>query len=102
MTATLERIPTDFWDKWDSTRVTDTRPQPVELTNEPQPRQQRSLGGRALRAFLRVVIMLGIGVGGTLAWQAYGDEARQLLATAYPLQLGWIAPPAATTAVAPP
>src|SRR4029077_8754979 len=33
---------------------------------------------------------------------AYGDEARHLLATAYPDQMGWIAPQAATTAPAPP
>jgi hypothetical protein len=46
--------------------------------------------------------MVGVGVVGTLAWQAYGDEARQLLASAYPQQLGWIAPQAATTALAPP
>jgi hypothetical protein len=101
MTATLQRVPTDFWEKWDSARVPDTRPQPVELTNEPPPRRQRSLGRRALRAFLRFTITLGIGVGGTLAWQAYGDEVRQLMAIAYPEQLGWIAPQAATNALAP-
>ena len=101
MTATLQGVPTDFWEKWDSARVPDTRPQPVELTSEPPPRQQRSLGRRALRAFLRLVITLGVGVGGTLAWQAYGDEARQLMAGAYPEQLGWVAPQATTTALAP-
>ena len=75
MTATLERIPTDFWDKWDATRVADAPPSPVQVTDAPRQRQQRSLGRRALRAFLRVVVTLGIGVGGTLAWQAYGDDA---------------------------
>jgi hypothetical protein len=102
MTATLERIPTDFWDKWDSTRVADAAPPPVDATEAP--RQQRSLGQRTLRAFLRVVITLGIGVGGTLAWQAYGDGVRQLIAIAYPEQLGWIAPQAPqamTAALAP-
>lgn len=100
MTATLERIPTDFWDKWDSTRVADPSPSPAEVTEASRPRQQRSLGRRASRAFLRVAITLGIGVGGTLAWQAYGDEARQLMASAYPEQLGWIAPQATTNALA--
>ena len=101
MTAELQRIPTDFWDKWDSTRATDVSPPPVEVAEAPRPRPQRSLGRRAVRAFLRFVITLGIGVGGTLAWQAYGDDARQLMASAYPEQLGWIAPQAATTALAP-
>ncbi|HEY6173397.1 MAG TPA: hypothetical protein VIX73_03095, partial [Kofleriaceae bacterium] len=101
MTATLQRIPTDFWDKWDSTRVADATPPPVEMTEGPRPRRQRPFGRRALRAFLRFAITLGIGVGGTLAWQAYGDDARQLMASAYPEQLGWIAPQATTTAVAP-
>jgi hypothetical protein len=101
MSATLQRIPTDFWDKWDSTRHSDGGPPPVEVT-QATPRRQRSRGRRFLRACLRVLITLGIGVGGTLAWQAYGDETRQLMATAYPMQLGWIAPPAATTALAAP
>jgi hypothetical protein len=102
MSATLQRIPTDFWDKWDSTRVTDVSPPPVGVTEAPRPRQRRSLGRRALRAFLRFGITLGIGVGGTLAWQAYGDDARQLMASAYPEQLGWIAPQAATAATTAP
>jgi uncharacterized protein HemX len=103
MSATLQRVPNDFWDKWDSTRITDTQPQLVEVTNEPPPqppRRKRSLGRRALRSFLRLVITLGIGVGGTLAWQGYGDDARQLMAVAYPGQLGWIAPQATTNALA--
>jgi hypothetical protein len=49
----------------------------------------------------RFLIAVGIGVGGTLAWQTYGDAARQMIATAYPERLGWIAPPAPTTAPAP-
>jgi hypothetical protein len=54
-----------------------------------------SLGKRALSAFARFLITLGIGIGGTLAWQSYGDGARQIIATAYPEQLGWVAPQAA-------
>jgi hypothetical protein len=49
----------------------------------------------------RFLIAVGLGIGGTLAWQAYGDAARQMIATAYPERLGWIAPPAPTTAPAP-
>ena len=104
MTATLQRTPPDFWDKWDSARAGEVRPRPVEVRYEQPPpplRRRRSLGRRALRAVLRFLITLAIGVGGTLAWQAYGDDSRQLLANAYPQQLGWIAPQPTTTALAP-
>jgi hypothetical protein len=37
------------------------------------------------------LVAVGIGVGSTLAWQAYGDAAREKIAGAYP-QLGWLAP----------
>ena len=57
-----------------------------------------SLGKRALSGFVRFLITLGIGIGGTLAWQSHGDEARQIIATAYPEQLGWVAPQAAPPA----
>ena len=102
MSATLQRIPTDFWDKWDSARGSDPGSYPADLSHAPPRRRQRSFGRRAVRAFIRFVIALGIGVGGTLAWQAYGDEARQMAASSYPEQLGWIAPPAATAALAAP
>ena len=107
MSATIQRVPTDFWEKWESVRAMDARstpverPAPVELTEAP-PRRERSFGRRALRACARFMIALGIGVGGTLAWQAYGEEARQLLAAAYPDQMSWIAPQAGTAALAPP
>jgi len=43
------------------------------------------------------VLAVGIGVGSTLAWQAYGDAAREKIADAYP-QLAWLAPRAAAAA----
>ena len=75
--------------------VPELRPRPPrdELLPPPAP----SFG---LRAF-PFLIAVGIGIGGALAWQAYGDAARQMIATAYPERLGWIAPPAPTTAPAP-
>jgi hypothetical protein len=100
MSSTLQHAPADFWDKLDSTRVTDLRPRPVEVTEEPPPPPRRSLGRRALRRFLRVTITLGVGIVGTLVWQAYGDDARQTMAMGYPDQLGWIAPQAAAGAPA--
>jgi hypothetical protein len=41
-----------------------------------------------------------MGVAATLAWQSYGDAARQMIASSYP-QLGWLAPQTAAAATAP-
>lgn len=60
----------------------------------PAPRKRPSLGKRGLRALARYLITLCIGVSATLAWQSYGDVARQLVASSSPV-LGWLAPPAA-------
>ena len=48
---------------------------------------------RTLLAPLRFLITLCIGVAATLAWQSYGDAARQMIANSYP-QFGWLAPQA--------
>jgi hypothetical protein len=37
------------------------------------------------------LIMFCGGIAATLAWQSYGDAARQIIARSYP-QLGWLAP----------
>ena len=100
MSDTIQRAPADFWDKWDATRETDGRLHLVEATHQPPPARRPSRSRRAMRAFFGFLITVGIGVGGTLAWQAYGDEARHMMAAAYPERLGWIAPQAATTGVA--
>src|SRR5215470_1901719 len=36
----------------------------------------------------RVLFTFFVGVGAALAWQSYGDAARQIIANSYP-QLGW-------------
>jgi hypothetical protein len=41
-----------------------------------------------LRAFVRYLVAICIGVAGTLAWQAYGEDAKQIIATRAP-ELGW-------------
>ena len=68
---------------------------PADEKNNRFSSKRPSRGKRAMGAFVRFLITLGIGIGGTLAWQSYGDEARQIIATAYPEQLGWVAPQAA-------
>jgi hypothetical protein len=49
---------------------------------------------------LRFLIAFCIGVAATLAWQSYGDAAREIIANSYP-QLGWLAPQAAAAQAAP-
>jgi hypothetical protein len=47
-----------------------------------------SFGKRAARAFIRYLIACGVGVAGTLAWQSYGDAAKQTVAT-WGAEHGW-------------
>jgi hypothetical protein len=72
------------------------------------PPRRPSIGRRMFRAVTRFVIVVGIGVGGTLGWQAYGDMAKEMLATHAPEQ-AWLLsylpgtrPPAAVSAAANP
>ncbi len=60
-------------------------------------RRRPSLGKRVSRALARLLITFGIGVAATLAWQSYGDAARQMIANSFP-QLGWLAPQATSLA----
>jgi hypothetical protein len=52
---------------------------------------------RSLAGFFLAVL---IGVGGTLAWQSYGDEAKEVLRTWVP-SLGWLLPVSTMEAPAP-
>jgi small-conductance mechanosensitive channel len=52
---------------------------------------------------MRFLFIFCTGVGATLAWQTYGDQARQIIVGSYPQlapQLAWIAPRAASVATA--
>jgi hypothetical protein len=66
---------------------------PADLKNDRSPERHRSLGMRAPLAFARFLITFCLGVAATLAWQSYGDEAREMIANSSP-QLGWLAPQA--------
>jgi hypothetical protein len=50
-----------------------------------------SIGRRMFRALVRFFIAVLIGVGATLAWQSYGDEARKSVRTWAP-SLVWLLP----------
>jgi len=54
---------------------------------------RQSVGKRVLLALVRFLVVFCIGVAATLAWQAYGDAAREMVARSYP-QLGCLAPQA--------
>ncbi len=43
---------------------------------------------RGSRGFVRYLVAICIGVAATLAWQSYGDAAKQIIATRAP-ELGW-------------
>jgi hypothetical protein len=64
---------------------------PTTLENDRPPNGQPSLRKRASRALSRFLIAFCVGVAATLAWQSYGDTARQIIANSYP-QLRWFAP----------
>jgi len=55
---------------------------PVEVKNDQLPTSRLSLGNRASLAFAYYMIVFSIGIAATLAWQIYGDAARQLIAPA--------------------
>ncbi len=48
-----------------------------------------SIVRRVLRSLARFSIAVLIGVGATLAWQSYGDQAREMLSTQVP-SLSWL------------
>ena len=58
------------------------------------PDRAPSSGRPRSRGPLRFLITFCVGVGATLAWQSYGDVAREMLASSSPV-LQWVAPPAA-------
>ena len=66
---------------------------PTVLENDRPPNAQPSLRKRVSRALSRFLITFCLGGAATLAWQSYGDAAREMIVKSYP-QLGWLAPQA--------
>ena len=113
MATMLNPMPPDFWDKWHGEQqaggtggrlhAADPRdrgnvdPRDQRKQDRKPPRRRRPL-----RACANFLIVLGAGIGGTLGWQAYGHTAREMIAAAYPQQLGWVAPPAEEPRAPPP
>jgi hypothetical protein len=64
---------------------------PTTLENDRFRNGQPSLRKQASRAIPRFLITFCSGVAATVAWQWYGDAAREMIARSYP-QLGWPGP----------
>jgi hypothetical protein len=60
--------------------------------------KKRSTGKRMVRAFFRLIIAVLIGVGGTLAWQSHGEEAKEMVRTWAP-SLAWVLPTSTKSSV---
>jgi hypothetical protein len=72
------------------------RPLAPDMWSTPQPStiqksKKRSIGRRMVRSLARFSIAVLIGVGTTLAWQSYGDEAKEIVRTEVP-SLAWLLP----------
>lgn len=74
-----------------------TRPKPASVhtihafgrTGDQRTGARPTLARRILRSVSGFVVAVLIGVGGTLAWQSYGDVAKEMVATRAPT-LGWL------------
>ncbi len=64
-------------------------PRHTDLINDRFANKRPSAGRRMSRALARFFVAILIGVGATLAWQSYGDAAKQMLITRAP-SLGWL------------
>ena len=72
----------------------------ADLENDRSAKDEPASGEGTLRRLARSMITFYIGVAATLAWQSYGDEARQIIASLSP-RLSWLAPQAAAAATVP-
>jgi hypothetical protein len=86
MASSLSPTPSEFSaDLWSSRPLVDA------MIDRP------SLGTRVSRSLVRFLLIFCIGIAATLAWQSYGDAARETIANSSQ-QLGWLAPQVASHA----
>jgi hypothetical protein len=85
---------------WGTEPVKDETSHWADSKNDNFPSIRPSRRKRPLRALARYLIIFCIGVAATLAWQSYGDAAREMIANSSP-QLSWLAPRAAPVQVPP-
>jgi hypothetical protein len=75
-------------------------PQSAGRRDPQPPRERPPVRRRPFRGLVRFVIAILIGVGGTLAWQSYGDMAREMLAARAPGLAEWLPPSMQSAAMA--
>jgi VanZ family protein len=68
--------------------VSMTSPNQLEFLDDRPITDKPSRRRPASRGFTRFLVAICIGVAGTLAWQAYGEATKQIIATRAP-ELGW-------------
>jgi hypothetical protein len=64
-------------------------PRHTDFANDQFASNKPSISRRMFRALAWFLVAVLIGVGGTLAWQSYGDEAKQMVVARAP-SLGWL------------
>jgi hypothetical protein len=102
MSSTLSPTQSEFsTGRWSTEPVLDDTPRLPDLKSGRFPSKRPSLGKRASRALSRFVITFCVGIAATLAWQSYGDAARERIASSSE-QLAWLAPQVAPAAQAAP
>src|SRR5437588_5878270 len=92
MTSTPSSTRSEFSEDMSPTEpLVDAKIRPAVMKSK-----QPSIRRRAARS----LIIFCMGVGATVAWQSYGDDIRETIASSYP-QLGWLAPQSAFAETAP-
>ena len=81
----------DFTPEWPTPRLANMQNWPTPRPSNMQNSEKRSIGWRIFRVFARYSIMFLIGIGATLAWQSYRDEATEIVRTEAP-SLAWLLP----------
>jgi hypothetical protein len=101
MNSKLSRSRSDVSTSLWGTEPMDETSRWADSENDNFPSIRPSRGKRAWRALARFLITFCIGVAATLAWQSYGDAAREVIANSS-AQLSWLAPQIAPAQTPPP
>jgi hypothetical protein len=84
----------DFIRQWRPISPPGPKPFPSDWRPPPPSNSQKnkepSIGRRMSRAFARFIIVFLLGIGVTLAWQSYGDEAMEMMRTESPSLAWWL------------
>ena len=82
-------VPSDM--EWPKPVPSDIKNWAIHRPSNIQESEKRPIVRRISRAIVRYSIVFLIGIGATLAWQSYGDEAKEMVRTEAP-SLAWLLP----------